>query len=610
MIDNLAKPAAPTGGNSEFQLGIVMAGAVSAGAYSAGVMDFIIEALDAYEAAKLKEDWDGPIHDVRVPVLAGASAGGMTSAIVALHSFHDLVHVWPDRPLPPPEANRLYSSWVTDISIERLLDTTDLGKHGDPHVKSALCCDVLTEIVNNAFKLAGRYERAWVGCGDNHSLAVLLTVTNMRGVPYSFAVFGADRNERYGMLNHGDYFEFKVGTPPPEAPHALDIRDTTGPEWDLFRATALATGAFPIGLAPRPLQRSADDYRDAKRVGFDDPVGETFRSIPPDDEIYAVKPYQFVSVDGGTVDNEPLELARRYLAGEAGHNPRDGALANKAVVLIAPFPNFVHVPEEDQNDRLVHIVPQLATMLVEQARFKPDELAMAADDKIFSRFIISPMRPADGNALAVKYPIASGVLNGFGGFLHNSFRHHDYLLGRRNAQAFLRWNFALPKTNPLFDEFHRDRRKNLDKWYVRDVRSAPATASLAPGADGQHPLKLYATTVEKEPDTNGLPIIPLTPELCRPIEIGEADMPKPDEISRVDLSKRIRRRAAAVAAALVDVDLRSVTQDSWIGPALRFGARRFGTEMAAKKATSIVIQAIQDVAGAFPRSRRVGGSRP
>jgi hypothetical protein len=173
MIDNLAKPAAPTGSNSEFQLGIVMAGAVSAGAYSAGVMDFIIEALDAYEAAKLKEDWDGPIHDVRVPVLAGASAGGMTSAIVALNSFHDLVHVWPDRPLPPPEANRLYSSWVTDISIERLLDTTDLGKHGDPHVKSALCCDVLTEIVNNAFKLAGRHERAWVGCGDDHSLAVL-----------------------------------------------------------------------------------------------------------------------------------------------------------------------------------------------------------------------------------------------------------------------------------------------------------------------------------------------------------------------------------------------------------------------------------------------------
>ena len=539
-----------------------MAGAISAGAYSAGVMDFIIEALDAYEAAKVKEGWDGPTHDVRVPVLAGASAGGMTSAIVAIHTFHDLVHVWPGRPLPPPEANRLYSSWVTDISIERLLDTTDLGKHGDPHVKSALCCDVLTEIVDNAFKLSGQRERAWIGCGDDHSLAVLLTVTNMRGVPYSFAVFGADAHERYGMLNHGDYFEFKVGTPPPQARHALDMRDTTGPEWDLFRTTALATGAFPIGLAPRRLQRSADDYRDAKGVGFDDPVDGTFKSIPPDDEIYAAKPYQFISVDGGTIDNEPLELARRYLAGAAGrHNARDGALANKAIVLIAPFPNFVHVPEEDQNDGLVHVVPQLATMLVDQARFKPDELAVAQDDKVFSQFIISPMRPADGNPKAEKYPIASGVLNGFGGFLHELFRHHDYLLGRRNAQAFLRWNFALPETNPLFDGFHRDPRRNADKWYVRNVGAAPATASFAPGADSQYDFKPYATAVENVPDTKGLPIIPLTPELCEPIKIGEADLPKPDRISRLDLSKRIRGRAAAVAAALVDVDLRFVTQD-------------------------------------------------
>ena len=70
-----------------FETGIVMAGAISAGAYSAGVMDFIIEALDAYEQAKNEPDWDGPRHSVRIPVLAGASAGGMTAAISALQVF-------------------------------------------------------------------------------------------------------------------------------------------------------------------------------------------------------------------------------------------------------------------------------------------------------------------------------------------------------------------------------------------------------------------------------------------------------------------------------------------------------------------------------------------
>ena len=54
-------------------LAAAMAGAISAGAYSAGVMDFIIEALEEYQAAKAAPDWNGPTHDVRILVLAGAS---------------------------------------------------------------------------------------------------------------------------------------------------------------------------------------------------------------------------------------------------------------------------------------------------------------------------------------------------------------------------------------------------------------------------------------------------------------------------------------------------------------------------------------------------------
>jgi len=72
-------------------------------------------------------DWDGPTHDVRVPVLAGASAGGMTAAIAALHAFREIDHVWPGKLIPEKKLNRLYSSWVTDIDIEYLLETTDLA---------------------------------------------------------------------------------------------------------------------------------------------------------------------------------------------------------------------------------------------------------------------------------------------------------------------------------------------------------------------------------------------------------------------------------------------------------------------------------------------------
>ena len=38
-----------------FEIGLVMGGAVSAGAYTAGVLDFLFETLDAWEAAKKQE---------------------------------------------------------------------------------------------------------------------------------------------------------------------------------------------------------------------------------------------------------------------------------------------------------------------------------------------------------------------------------------------------------------------------------------------------------------------------------------------------------------------------------------------------------------------------
>ncbi|WP_426420328.1 patatin-like phospholipase family protein [Bradyrhizobium genosp. A] len=581
--------------NPEFQCGFAMAGAISAGAYSAGVVDFVMEALEAYDKAKLRPDWQGPTHDVRIPVMAGASAGGMTAAIAALHAFHDIEHVWPGRPVPAKSANRLYSSWVTDISIERLLETTDLDRGGDKNgVKSALCCSVLEDIVNDVVNMSSQIRQPnWIGSGNDRTLRVLLTLTNLRGVPYSFSVFGASALEQFGMLNHGDYLDFSIALdrPATAGSHPLGIRSPLAAEQDLFKAAALATGAFPIGLAPRLLSRAGNDYETAVRVGVDS-LDRGFRPIGPSAVFDRQSQYSFLSVDGGTIDNQPLELARRYLAG-GGRNERNGERANKAVILVAPFPNRAHMPDADANDRLVHILPQLLSTLIDQARFKPDELALAESDAVFSRFIISPIRPAANNPAAVRYPIASGSLGGFGGFLHQSFRRHDYLLGRRNAQAFLRWYFALPETNPLFVGFRGDR----DPWHVRDPSAQ--TGTLGPNEDRRLRKKQFAKTVDHQADTFGLPIIPLTEALCQPIEIEPVDLPRPNEIPIEQLEQRINERAGAVVKALVDIDLASVTQDSWIGPVLRLGARQYGTTLASKKAMEFIMEAISDVKAAF-----------
>jgi hypothetical protein len=594
-----------------FELGLVMAGAVSAGAYTAGVLDFLFEALDAYNEEKGKPGWDGPTHDVRIPIMSGASAGGMTSAISALHAFHDLAHVWPDKPIPSREQNRLYSSWVSDISLDRLLETSDLDDPNLRGLRSVLCCEVLDQIVRDAFTMSGNVERPWIGRANDPSLRVRFTLTNLRGAPYSFPLFGTDTNETYGMLNHGDYFDFAVGRtsiPAPEAePGAtpLDVTNLAQKEWDVYRTTALATGAFPVGLAPRIIERSDTAfYRAAQTFGYQDPLTQKFCPVTPDISFNDVAPYSFVSVDGGVIDNAPLELARRYLSGSGAiHNERSGDGADKAVLLIAPFPNFAAAPPQDDNDLLTNVLQRLLAALIDQARFKPEELQLAASDTCFSRFMISPTRIGNGSAAAKQFPIACGVLSGFGGFLHESFRRHDYLLGRRNAQAFLRWNFGLPETN---DRLFKGVAINSDRWHVRNADNQTATLSV--GDERKLDKKRFAEIVGGPKTTFGFPIIPLVDRLLTPIDIPAADMPKPDDVDRVALAAKIDARAKKVIATLIDVDLRRVTRNlkldsNWFSHVAMFGADRVGgpflAQVLAKKAETIIDSALDQVKAAF-----------
>lgn len=536
----------------KFEIGLVMAGAISAGAYSAGVVDFIIEALDKYYEAKKRPEWDGPRHDVRVPVLAGASAGGMTAAIIALQAFRNIQHVASQQPPPEAAANRLYSSWVRDIDITRLLETDDPREL--TAVQSLLCCKVLDEIVDKAFVgFTPDKKRPWIG-SDDDPLRVFLTVTNLRGLPCSFELFGDQ--DRYGMLNHGDYLDFTVGSRPQEkdlepGSLSLDVGDTTGANWDLFRDAAIATGAFPIGLRPRSINRKASDYTQRGDCGLD--AGMKKETA-----------YPFIAVDGGMINNEPLELARQYLTrrepSEApdGRNPRSGDKAKRAVVLIDPFPNLAKVPEEQtEPTNFVRLVVDIFSALLDQSRFKLDELRLAQNQRVFSRYVICPKRASHSDE-AKEYPIASGVLGGFGGFLQESFRRHDYLLGRRNAQAFLRWGFGLPRTNKeMFGDFDID-----DRWLIRDINQANApTRSFHCGEDSNLPLMMFFRDEhEEKADTPGFPIIPLVQELCEPIVLGRSDQPQPTLVNLDALEPLIDKRINFVARAIVANQLGNISE--------------------------------------------------
>ena len=113
----------------------------------------------------------------------------------------------------------------------------------------------------------------------------------------------------------------------------------------------------------------------------------------------------------------------------AGRNLREGDKADRAVIIIDPFPqgpNFL--PDGKPANELFSIIMALVAAMKNQARFKPSELALAANEKVFSRFMIAPHRTTpDGKE--EPYALASGLLGGFRGFLSREFRDHDFQLG-------------------------------------------------------------------------------------------------------------------------------------------------------------------------------------
>ncbi len=468
-------------GRPVFEVGLVMAGAISAGAYTAGVVDFLIEALDQWEEAKADgyaeeraadPAFDPPRHDVRLKVMSGASAGSMVTALAAISLAGEFEPCRDVGNPPAPARNRLFDSWVRRIDIARLLGTRDLDGGGP--VPSLLDSTALDEIVDAALEVDRRPgRRPYVA----DPLALHLSVTNLRGVPYGFRFAGEIAEYRHAMTAHKDNMAFTVSWNGATAPGAvpLDAGDVgRGDAWDLLGRAALASGAFPVGLAARRLERPGSDYDvRAWPIPEDRPLTRTgdgyrcecvrYETIRPSWPAEMVEgdgrlkePYVFVSVDGGVMNNEPLELARRSLAGE-GRNPRDPRRTSRAVIMIDPFPNEPVVSAGyDASTGLVGVITGTFFSLIRQARFKMDELVLAEKDDVASRFVIAPARrrprrPDDDRpAEYVEPAMASAIFGGFGGFFSPAFRAHDFQLGRRNCQRFLERHFALPLDNPLF----------------------------------------------------------------------------------------------------------------------------------------------------------------
>lgn len=435
-----------------FRIGINMAGAISAGAYTAGVFDFLLEALQEWEKAKLQNQ-PVPNHSVSIEVLSGASAGGMCSGMGALSLYDET-----DR---RPNPSRLYGAWVQDIDISDLLKSDDLT--GESPVLSVLDCTALDKIAAKRLQWGGTAKRpSYV----SPTLTLFLSLTNLRGVPYSVDVSNAGSFEEH-ISYHADQIQFELLEPTQAAKsdlsYVLRINDQTSKEWNQLKAAALATGAFPVGLAARTVPRRKEEYQnktwqvsqDGTKDGHGDCQCEEDQDIPPAwDYQNITSPFDTVNADGGVTNNNPFECARRFLASldgsDTAHNPRGALDADRAVLTIAPFPGderFSNQYDTSEERTLMGMLPALVSTLISQSRFQGEALSLLKDESVFSRFVIAP---EDNHISPPVHALQCGALGAFGGFLYKGFRDHDYHLGRRNCQQFLREHFALPIENPLF----------------------------------------------------------------------------------------------------------------------------------------------------------------
>jgi hypothetical protein len=325
-------------------------------------------------------------------------------------------------------------------------------------------------------------------------LRMILTITNLRGVEYAvtFGNPGAlQRRESY--VDHADYIRMAVAYPgagsfePREDELVVVHEGALLPEqareidWPGLAEFAKGTGAFPLGFPPRELRRPTDHYRYRVVLRPGDPEGDP----PVADKILQMKPNwrsfevggvfpgacSFLTVDGGATDNEPIELARTSLAGVAGRNPRDPKSAGRAVLLIDPFAGANALGPASLKEAacpftgekkaplvrfgLANLGPlagagaALLKSMIQQTRYDTADLLLAADEKTFSRFMLTARRGDKTGAAA----IASSGLGAFLGFACRDFMHHDYMLGRRNCQRFLRSEFILDENNRVFESW-------------------------------------------------------------------------------------------------------------------------------------------------------------
>ncbi len=302
----------------------------------------------------------------------------------------------------------------------------------------------------------------------SEDLRVLVTLCSLRGVPFelqfenmtssNFPHSPGHRMNEHMIIAH---FKMKYNeTNDKDIYLKFDPYDKDSQE--LLKLCTKATGAFPIGLAPRHFKDKLTTEYIRNCILRNLEISEKDKSaidIKIDD-----KYFDFTDIDGGTINNEPYSEVVQVLE-EVSPN-YDPKLPMFGTIMVDPFPNFYNQdeakPVEDVFSKSLFqknfwdVIPKAYSTFREQVRVKHS----GSFYKDYFRLLVFPVKWEQNGVLKNHPPIACASLGGFGGFLDIEFRKHDFFLGRNNARNFLRAFFMLEydenNLHPLFENLSNE----------------------------------------------------------------------------------------------------------------------------------------------------------
>jgi predicted acylesterase/phospholipase RssA len=283
-------------------IAITIAGAVSLGSYESGVMYEMLEALRIHN--EKAEAAGTPDTKIYVDVITGASAGGMTAAVLgqwlmfAGDAFSDAAK------------NPLYHAWVERVSLKGLVRL----QRGENKWHSLFSSDLVSEIGKEMLMdpmvppkpLSPHPCIAVDSSRKPEALRIGVALSNLNGIDYMIPIVGSDE----GGFNYTRSVDQQLFTVRDDGLMRLIPDGTETPsEWKQLRDAAVASGAFPFAFRPRGVSRSQTEFVNQETPlwpgkGRPTKEGTTYVQWGPDE------PCDFAYTDGGVLQNQPLGIAK------------------------------------------------------------------------------------------------------------------------------------------------------------------------------------------------------------------------------------------------------------------------------------------------------------